>query len=80
MTAFEVATAVAEHLPLRVFVFNDGHLGMVEKGHAKVYGRHAEYPTGTLDVCAIASGLSGASPGWWPWAGMCGGSTRGLSS
>jgi acetolactate synthase-1/2/3 large subunit len=60
MTAFEIATAVAERLPIRVFVFNDGVLGMVEKGHHKVYGRRAEYPTGAsgpLDVCAIARGM-----------------------
>ncbi len=60
MNAFEIATAVAERLPIRVFVFNDGVLGMVEKGHQKVYGRRAEYPTGPtgpLDVCAIARGL-----------------------
>ncbi|MGH9889403.1 MAG: thiamine pyrophosphate-binding protein, partial [bacterium] len=30
MNAFEVATAVAERLPIRVFVFNDQRLGMVE--------------------------------------------------
>ena len=60
MNAFEIATAVAERLPLRVFVFNDGHLGMVEKGHETVYGRRAEYSTGALDGCAIARGL-GAS-------------------
>jgi acetolactate synthase-1/2/3 large subunit len=60
MNAFEVATAVAERIPIRVFVFNDGILGMVEKGHQKVYGRRPEYPTGPvgpLDVCAIARGL-----------------------
>jgi acetolactate synthase-1/2/3 large subunit len=57
MTAFEIATAVAERLPIRVFVFNDGHLGMVERGHAKVYGRQPDYPTGDLDVCAVARGL-----------------------
>ena len=60
MNAFEIATAVAERLPIRVFVFNDGVLGMVEKGHRKVYGRRADYPTGPtgpLDVCAIARGM-----------------------
>ncbi len=57
MNAFEIATAVAENLPIRVFVFNDQRLGMVENGHAKVYGRKPSYPTGPLDVCKIASGL-----------------------
>jgi acetolactate synthase-1/2/3 large subunit len=56
MNAFEIATAVAERLPLRIFVFNDGRLGMVENGHAHVYGRRPEYPT-ALDVVAVARGL-----------------------
>ena len=57
MNAFEIATAVAERLPLRVFVFNDERLGMVENGHQTVYGRHPDYPTTPLDVCAVAQGL-----------------------
>jgi acetolactate synthase-1/2/3 large subunit len=60
MNAFEIATAVAERVPIRVFVFNDGVLGMVEKGHENVYGRSPAFatgPTGPLDVCAIARGL-----------------------
>jgi acetolactate synthase-1/2/3 large subunit len=60
MNAFEIATAVQEQLPIRVFVFNDGRLGMVENGHEKVYGRRPSYSTGTLDICDIARGL-GAS-------------------
>ena len=57
MNAFEIATAVAERLPIRVFVFNDQRLGMVENGHEKVYGRRPAYPTTPLDVCAVAVGL-----------------------
>jgi acetolactate synthase-1/2/3 large subunit len=57
MNAFEVATAVAEQLPIRVFVFNDERLGMVENGHQTVYGRHPTYPTTPLDVCTVARGL-----------------------
>ena len=57
MNAFELATAVAERLPIRVFVFNDERLGMVENGHAAVYGRRPAYPTTPLDVCAVARGL-----------------------
>jgi acetolactate synthase-1/2/3 large subunit len=57
MNAFEVATAVAERLPIRVFVFNDERLGMVENGHQTVYGRHPAYPTTPLDVCTVARGL-----------------------
>jgi acetolactate synthase-1/2/3 large subunit len=60
MNAFEIATAVAEQLPIRIFVFNDGRLGMVENGHEKVYGRRPSYSTGQLDICDIARGL-GAS-------------------
>lgn len=61
MTAFEIATAVQERLPIRVFVFNDQRLGMVEDGHRKVYGRQPLYPTGPLDVCLIARGLGAVS-------------------
>jgi acetolactate synthase-1/2/3 large subunit len=57
MNAFEIATAVAERLPIRVFVFNDERLGMVENGHHKVYGRSPEYPTTPMDICTIADGL-----------------------
>jgi acetolactate synthase-1/2/3 large subunit len=57
MNAFEVATAVAERLPIRVFVFNDERLGMVENGHRTLFGRSPEFPTAPLDVCAVARGL-----------------------
>jgi acetolactate synthase-1/2/3 large subunit len=60
MNAFEIATAVASGLPIRVFVFNDERLGMVEKGNALVYGRTPEYGTAPMDVCSVARGL-GAS-------------------
>ncbi|AUX48672.1 hypothetical protein SOCE26_102130 [Sorangium cellulosum] len=61
MNAFEVATAAQERLPIRVFVFNDQRLGMVENGHAKVYGRRPDYPTGPMDICALAAGLGAAT-------------------
>jgi acetolactate synthase-1/2/3 large subunit len=57
MNAFEVATAAAERLPIRVFVFNDERLGMVERGHQGIYGRRPEYSTAPLDVCTVARGL-----------------------
>jgi len=57
MNAFEIATAVAERLPLRVFVFNDQRLGMVENGHRTLFGRTPEFPTDPLDVCGVARGL-----------------------
>jgi acetolactate synthase-1/2/3 large subunit len=61
MNAFEVATAVAERLPIRVFVFNDCRLGMVENGHQNVYGRSPSFPTNPLDICSIARGLGAAT-------------------
>lgn len=57
MNAFEIATAVAERLPIVVFVFNDQRLGMVEIGHQTVYGRKPDYGTGAIDICALAAGL-----------------------
>jgi acetolactate synthase-1/2/3 large subunit len=57
MNAFEIATAVAERLPIRVFVFNDERLGMVEIGHKNVYGRSPVFGTVPLDICSIARGL-----------------------
>lgn len=56
MNGFEVATAVAERLPMVLFVFNDRRLGMVEQGHRTVYGRDASYPI-AMDVGALAAGL-----------------------
>ncbi|MEO8699393.1 MAG: thiamine pyrophosphate-binding protein [Kofleriaceae bacterium] len=57
MNAFEIATAVAERLPIRIFVFDDERLGMVETGHQTVYGRSPTYSTRPMDVCTIAGGL-----------------------
>jgi len=57
MNAFEVATAVAEQLPLRVFVFNDERYGMVEIGHQRIYGRSPEFPMKPMDVCTLSQGL-----------------------
>ncbi|MGE5185342.1 MAG: thiamine pyrophosphate-binding protein [Acidobacteriota bacterium] len=61
MNAFEIATAVAERLPIRIFVFNDERLGMVENGHKAVYGRTPEFGTGHIDICSIARGLGAAT-------------------
>ncbi len=61
MNAFEVATAVQERLPIRVFVLNDQRLGMVENGHNNVYGRTPSFSTGPLDICSIALGLGAAT-------------------
>lgn len=61
MNAFEISTAVSQGLRLRIFVFNDDRLGMVENGHEHVYGRRPDYSTGGIDVCAIAAGLGAAA-------------------
>jgi acetolactate synthase-1/2/3 large subunit len=57
MNAFEIATAAAENLPIRVFVFNDERLGMVEIANQRIYGRSPEYPLKAVDVCTLAQGL-----------------------
>jgi acetolactate synthase-1/2/3 large subunit len=57
MNAFEIATAAAEQLPIRVFVFNDERLGMVEIGHQRIFGRTPEFSMRPLDVCSLAQGL-----------------------
>jgi acetolactate synthase-1/2/3 large subunit len=56
MNGFEIATAAAERIPMVLFVFNDQRLGMVEHGHAAVYGRDAAYPI-AMDVGNLARGL-----------------------
>ncbi|MEZ4402747.1 MAG: thiamine pyrophosphate-binding protein [Kofleriaceae bacterium] len=56
MNGFEIATAASERIPLALFVFNDRRLGMVEHGHAAVYGRDASYPI-AMDVGDLARGL-----------------------
>lgn len=61
MNAFEIATAVSERLPIRVFVFNDERFGMVEIANERIYGRTPDYPMRPLDVCAIAGGLGAAT-------------------
>jgi acetolactate synthase-1/2/3 large subunit len=57
MNAFEVATAVQERVPILVFVMNDNRLGMVEIGHAAVYGRKPSYPTSPMNVAEVARAL-----------------------
>lgn len=57
MNAFEVATAVQERVPIIVFVMNDARLGMVEIGHAAVYGRQPNYSTSPMNVADLARAL-----------------------
>ncbi len=61
MNAFEVATAVAEGVPIVVFVMNDARLAMVEIGHNSVYGRAPAYPTSPMDVATLGAALGARS-------------------
>jgi acetolactate synthase I/II/III large subunit len=57
MYASEVATLVAEKLPVRMFVINDHRLGMVEIGHFATYRRSPTYPTEPMDVARLAQSM-----------------------
>lgn len=61
MSATEIATAVEEQLPLRIFVINDHRLGMVEMGNSAIYGRTPDYRIPTLDVPKLAESLGARS-------------------
>ena len=56
MSGLEVATAVAERLPIVVVVWNNQRMGMVERGHRAVYQRQVSYPI-DLDLAALARGV-----------------------
>lgn len=57
MTCGEIATVATDNLPLKIFVFNDERLGMVELGHTAIYGRTPPYPLATIDVKGLAESL-----------------------
>lgn len=57
MSLGEISTAASEGLPIRWVVFNDGHLGMVEHGHASIFGRSPDFRLGSMDVVAAAKAL-----------------------
>jgi acetolactate synthase-1/2/3 large subunit len=61
MNALEVATAVAENVPIIVVVINDRRLGMVEIGQQKVYGRMPETRTSPMDVARLGRALGAQS-------------------
>jgi acetolactate synthase I/II/III large subunit len=61
MNALEVATAVAEQVPIIVVVINDGRLGMVEIGQENVYGRKPMTPASPMDVAQLARALGAQS-------------------
>ena len=56
MSGLEVATAVAEGLPIVVVVWNNRRMGMVERGHRAVYQRQVAYPI-DLDLASLARGV-----------------------
>jgi acetolactate synthase-1/2/3 large subunit len=57
MNALEVATAVAERVPIIVVVINDRRLGMVEIGQQLVYGRVPSTRSLPLDVAQLGRAL-----------------------
>lgn len=52
-----LATAAEHGLPVRIFVFDDGRLGMVENGQTAIYGRSHTFGTGPVDLAAAARAL-----------------------
>ncbi len=57
MVATEVATAVAERLPVIFMVLNDERLGMVELGNESIFRRTPKYPTGPTRIADLARDL-----------------------
>jgi acetolactate synthase-1/2/3 large subunit len=53
----DVATAAREKLPVVFAVLNNEHYGMVEAGNMAVYGRTPAYPSGPVDIPAVARGV-----------------------
>ncbi|TPV94959.1 MAG: thiamine pyrophosphate-binding protein [Myxococcales bacterium FL481] len=56
MCAAEVATAAQLEVPLIVAVLNDERMSMVESGLEMIYGRTLPFPSGPVDIAAIARG------------------------
>jgi len=57
MQMSELLTVSSEKVPICVVVMNDGHYTMVERGNMAVFGRTPTYPTGPMDVPALARAL-----------------------
>jgi acetolactate synthase-1/2/3 large subunit len=57
MAGTEVSTAASLGLPLIYAVMNDERLGMVELGNEAIYGRTPRFPTGPLDIAAMARAM-----------------------
>lgn len=54
MIAPELSVACQHGVAIAVFVFNNGRLGMVERGHQRVFGQVPDYGTRPMDVAALA--------------------------
>ena len=61
MVGSEVSVAAHYGAPVRVFVFNDQRLGMVELGHEALYGRSPTFSTAPMDVGAMGAALGAQS-------------------
>lgn len=57
MALGDLGTAVREKLPLVVVVLNDRRYGMVELGHAAIYGRSPDYSCTELRIEELARGV-----------------------
>ncbi len=57
MMGSEISTASRLGLAPTVLVMNDGALGMVQLGMQSAFGTDAAFPTGPLDVVAVAQGF-----------------------
>ncbi len=53
----DLSVAARNEIPIVVAVLDDGRYGMVELGHEAIYGRAPAYPTGPLDICAMAQSV-----------------------
>jgi acetolactate synthase-1/2/3 large subunit len=54
MNLGDLAVAVRDDIPVVVAVLNDERYGMVELGHEAIFGRHPKFPSGPMDVVAMA--------------------------
>lgn len=52
-----LATAASERLPIILAVMNDDRYGMVEAGHAAIFGRSPPFSTGPMNIAEVARGL-----------------------
>ena len=60
MSGMELATAVRERLAIAVFVFVDGHYGLIRQGQIRGAGRAHGVDLPAIDLEAISSGLGAA--------------------